>query len=64
MNPAKPTPIVDFVAHCGTQQKAADALGISRSTVAAWVRRGTDIYVFAGPDGQLVWYQIRQGAVA
>ena len=42
----------------------ADALGISRSTVAAWVRRGTDIYVFAGPDGQLVWYQIRQGAVA
>lgn len=60
MNPAKPQPIKDFVAMCGTQQKAADALGITRATVATWVRRGTDIFVFAGPDGQWTWYQVRR----
>lgn len=60
MNPAKPTPIIDFVDYCGTQQKAADALGISRATVATWIRRGTNIFVFAGPNGGLSWYQVRR----
>lgn len=59
MNPATPTPIADFVRYCGTQQKAADALGISRATVATWLRRQTGIFVFAGPSGGFTWYQVR-----
>lgn len=55
----KPQPIGEFVKSCGTQQKAADALGISRNTVAAWIARGLAIYVVPGQDGALTWYQVR-----
>lgn len=64
MNPSKPTPLADFVAYCGTQQKAAEALGITRATVATWTRRGTDIFIFAGPDGNWTWYQVRRPETA
>ena len=54
-----PQPINEFVKACGTQEKAALALGISRSTIATWLFRGNDIYIVPGPDGALTWYQIR-----
>ena len=57
-----PQPIDEFVKACGTQEKAALALGISRSTIATWLFRGNDIYIVPGPDGALTWYQIRRAS--